>query len=494
MIKKLNLLLTFILISVTSNIYAQSNLIDGVIWVVGDEPILKSDVESQRLMMLMGKTKITGDPYCFIPEQIAISKLFVDQARIDSIVIDPMTVTRAVADQENRYIVNLGSREKVEEYMGMSITRLREFWKEQYRDESMIERVKNKIVSSAERLTPSEVRRYYEQLPKDSLPNIPTTYELQIITCEPVIPLAEKDKVKNRLRSYIDRVNAGESFASIAIFESEDNMTANKGGDLGPMSRASLATEFANVAFALNDPKKVSSIVETEYGFHIIQLIERNGDVIRARHILQRAKVPVEEMTKAINVMDTLAMRLRAESYTFENAMRDYHLQEDVVIDAMDNATKNKLFQFEDAARQFSADKDSRNNGGLMTNTGKYTTQSTSYLNTPRFTQEELPVEIARVVDTLRVGNISAPFVMKETNQKNIVAIVKLKKKTESHIANIKDDFEVMREIVIEQKREDAIEKWIRKKIKNTYVRIDDNWVNCDFKYPEWLEIKAVTK
>ena len=494
MIKKVNLLFSLIILLISGSLSAQSNLVDGVIWVVGDEVIMKSDIEETRLMMLMGNQRIDGDPYCIIPEQLAVNKLFIDQARIDSIVVEQSNIIRAVAEHENNLIQNLGSLKKVEEYFGQPMSQMRELWRESFYENAMIERAKGSITASVGKLTPSEIRKYYAQLPKDSLPSVPETFEIQIITNEPWIPLEERDAVKNRLRGYTERVNSGESFATIAILESEDRGSAVKGGDLGFMGKAMFAPEFANVAFSLNDPKKVSNIVETEFGYHIIQLIERRGDMARVRHILQRPKVPKDEIEKSMKLMDTLAMRLRIDDYKYADAFKDYAGLERIVADAHESSQRNKPFTFEDAALRFSADKDSRNNGGLMTNVGQYSMQASQYANTARFTKEELPVEIAQVVDTLQVGSISAPFLMKLKNQKDVVAIVKLKKKTERHIANIQDDFEILRKIVLQKKQQDALNKWVRKKIKETYIRIDDDWKNCDFKYTEWLESTSVTK
>jgi len=431
---------------------AQDNVIDEIIWVVGDEAILKSDVEKVRLGILSQGERITGDPYCFIPEQLAVQKLFLDQAKIDSVDVPAAEVARGVTQQENRVIANLGSKEKAEEYLQASMSQLREEWREEIRNQYLVSEAKKNIIGKKGSLTPSEVRKYYAQLPKDSLPYIPPTVEVQIITNEPVIPLQEIDKVKERLREYTNRVNAGESFSTLAIMYSEDG-SASIGGETGFNGRAQWVPEFANMAFSLSDPKKVSNIVETEYGFHILQLIERRGDLINVRHILIRPKVPAEEMNKALTRLDSIATDMRDKKFTFEDAT------------------------------VLSSDKDTRRNDGLMVNR-----KESSNFGTPRFIMEELPAEVAKVVEKMKVGEISAPFKMMQNNGKEVVAIVKLRTRIEGHVANVSDDYQALKGIVEEKKEEEILKKWLQNKIKDTYVRIDEKWKNCDFQYSGWIK------
>lgn len=432
---------------------AQDNVIDQIIWVVGDEAILKSDVEKARMMILARGQRVEGDPYCFIPEQLAVQKLLLDQAKIDSIEVSAADISRGVTRQENFAIANYGSKEKVEEYLQAPMSQLREEWREDIKNDYLASRVREKLAGEKTNLTPSEVRKYYAQLPKDSLPYIQTTVEVQIITNDPVVPLSEIDKVKERLRELTNRVNAGESFSTLAIMYSEDGSAAN-GGELGFSGRAQWVPEFANMAFSLNDPNKVSNIVETEYGFHIMQLIERRGDLINVRHILMKPKVPATEMDKAMNRMDSVAQDIRANKFTFEDAT------------------------------VLSFDKDTRKNNGLMVNR-----KESSNYGTPRFTMEELPAEVAKVVDGMKVGEISAPFKMKqESNGKDVIAIVKLRSKVDGHIANVSDDYQALKQIVEGKKQEETLKKWLQNKIKGTYVYIDENWRNCDFQYSGWLK------
>ena len=434
---------------------AQENVIDEIVWVVGDDAILRSDIETQRLYMLNEGQRFDGDPYCVIPEQLAIQKLYLNQAKIDSITANENQVIANVDQWMNMAVNQLGSREKLEEYMGKKYSQIKEERKETVREQQIVQQMQQKLIGEI-KLTPSEVRKYFNELPQDSLPNIPTTVEVQIITMEPKIPFEETDAIKARLREFTEQVNEGKmEFSTLARLYSEDPGSSVRGGELGFMSKTQLLPEFANVAFNLKDPKRVSQIVQTEYGYHIIQLIEKRGDRINCRHILLKPKVSDKELTEATARMDSLSNDLKAEKFTFD-----------------------------EAATFVSSDKDTRNNKGLMVNQHY---ESSNY-STPRFEMQELPQEIGKVVYEMQVGEVSKPFTMLTDKQKEVVAIVKLKARTEGHKANLADDFQAMKQLVESKKREELLNDWIRKKQKTTYVRISEGWRNCDFKYPGWVK------
>ena len=251
----------------------QNNVVDEVIWVVGDEAILKSDVENARMEALQQGQRWEGDPYCVIPEQLAVQKLFLHQAAIDSVEVTDAEVFQDVDDDINNAIMNIGSREKLEEYMGKTISQIREQMYNSYKDRKVVSEVQRNLVKNV-KVTPAQVRRYFKDLPEDSVPFIPTKVECQIITRNPKIPQEEIDRVKDELRSYTERVNNGTAqFSTLALLYSEDKESAKQGGELGFAGRGSFVPEFANVAFNLTEPNTVSKIVETEYGFHIIQLL-----------------------------------------------------------------------------------------------------------------------------------------------------------------------------------------------------------------------------
>lgn len=268
------------------------SVIDEVIWVVGDEAILKSDVESMRMQAAMEGVKWNGDPDCAIPEQIAVQKLFVHQADIDSIEVTDADVAQDVEQQINYWLEMVdGSRERLEEYKHQSITQMRNEMRDEFKNRQKVQKMKQKLVEDIT-VTPADVRRHFSNLPQDSLPFVPTEVEVQIICQTPRIEAEEINRVKDELREYTDRVNKGESsFQTLARLYSEDPGTARRGGELGLVGRGTLDPAFATVAFNLTDPKKISKIVESEFGFHIIQLIEKRGDKVNVRHILKKPVV-----------------------------------------------------------------------------------------------------------------------------------------------------------------------------------------------------------
>lgn len=436
---------------VEQKLHPQS-VVDEVIWVVGDEAILKSDVEMLRLQAAQEGTRWNGDPDCVIPEQIAVQKLFLQQAAIDSIEVSESEISSGIDQQINYWIEMAGSREKLEEYKNQTVAQMRADLHDDYRDRQRVQKMKEHLVKDI-KVSPAEVRQYFKDLPQDSLPFVPTEVEVQIITMTPKVEAEEINRVKDELREYTDRINKGEaSFQTLARFYSEDPGTARRGGEVGLTGRGTLDPAFANVAFNLTDPTKVSKIVESEFGFHIIQLIEKRGDKVNVRHILRKPQVSVEAEVQAINRLDSVA-----------------------------NDIRNGKFTFEEAATVLSDDKDTRNNYGLMSNV-------TQEGRTSKFRLQDLPAEVARVVDTMAVGQVSEPFQMINSRGKNICAIVKLKNRVEGHKAVITEDFQVMKEVVLAKRRNDVIHDWVVKKIKNVYVRINDDYKNCNFEYEGWVK------
>lgn len=432
---------------------AQDNIIDEVVWVVGDEPILKSDVEESRISSEMGGTPIQN-PYCVIPEQLAIQKLFLHQADIDSLYAKDNEITQAVNRQESYYLNVYGSKERIEEYAKKSIKDLREMWKTQSRDRIRIDQMRSKIVDEV-KVTPAEVREYFKTVPQDSLPIIPTEVEVQIITQTPTIPRSEIDRIENELREYARRVNSGESdFATLAMLYSQDG-SARNGGELGYSGRGEWVPEFANVAFSLNDPKKVSKIVKTEYGYHILQFIGKRGDKVNVRHILLKPQMSQTEIDKSLVRLDSLANDIRTnEKHSFEN-----------------------MVAFN------SDDKDTKKNYGLMSFYDSKTNARSS-----RIEMKNLQQDVAKVVDTMKVGEISRSFVMTNNNGQEVCAIVKLKSRIDSHRANMTEDFQAMKDIVLEKMQAKKVDEWIKEKQKTTYVRINPKWQDCTFQYPGWIK------
>lgn len=426
---------------------AQDNVIDEVLWVVGDEAILKSDVEQARLYFMMQGQQMEGEPYCVIPEQLAIQKLFLNQAEIDSVSVTDQEVLSAVEDEINNRIARIGSREKMEEYFGMTSMKMREELRATMRDRMVMDRMQAKLFEDI-KVTPSEVRRGYSQLKDDEVPFVPTQVEVQIITIEPEIPLEEIERVKSELREYTERINNGDAqFSTLAVFYSQDTESARRGGELDFFGRGEMVPEFSAVAFSLTDPNKISKIVETEFGFHIIQLIEKRGDRIRARHILRKPEIPAESITLALMQLDSIAADIRNGKMPFEEAVK------------------------------LSADKNTRKSLGLMSN--EMTLSS-------KFELQELPQEVAKAVYPMQVGDISAPFVMIDKKGKEVCAIVKLKSRIEGHKATPTEDFQAVKDVIIAKMKEEKLKAWIKEKQKTTYVRINGDWCDCEFQYPGW--------
>ena len=444
------------------------SIVDEVIWVVGDEAILKSDVEAMRIQGQQEGMRWNGDPDCAIPEQIAVQKLFLNQAIIDSIEVTEAEISQGVEQYLENMISVIGSREKLEEYHKKNISQIRADLRESYRERQMVQGMQQKLVKDLT-VTPAEVRRYFKDLPQDSIPFVPTEVEVQIITQQPRIEQEEIDRIKERLREFTDRINKGEtSFQTLARLYSQDG-SARNGGELGFTGRAGWVPEFANVAFNLTDPKKVSRIVETEFGYHIIQLIEKRGEKVNARHILLKPEVSDEAVQKALLRLDTIA-----------TAIRQGEVPE--MLKAFINPEKPiEKFSFEDAVSVFSDDKDTRNNNGLMFNV----TQEGQ--RTSRFKLADLPAEVAKTVDALQVGEVSKPFQMINERGKTVCAVVKLKNRTEGHKATITEDFQVMKNVVLAKRREQVLHDWVVKRIKSTYVRINDRYRNCNFEYEGWV-------
>ena len=408
----------------TAAVIDENSIIDEVIWVVGDEPILKSDVEAIRMQGEVEGVKWKGNPDCAIPEQIAVQKLFLHQAAIDSIEVTESEVVQSVDQQINYWIQAAGGKEKLEEYKKQSITAMRQSMRDDFRDRQLIEKMKDKLVSDIT-VSPADVRRFFKDMPEDSIPLVPTEVEVQIITKSPKVTQEEINRVKDELRNYTDRVTNGEtSFSTLARLYSEDPGTARLGGEFDDyVGRGLLDPAFAAVAFNLTDPKKISKIVETEFGYHIIQLL-----------------------------LDSVATNIREGKYTFD-----------------------------DAAVYVSDDKDTRNNHGLMAN-------SSEAGRTSKFRMQDLPPEIAKVVDTLKVGEMSRAFNMIDSRGKRVCVIAKLKSRVEAHRATITEDFQVLKNEVLAKRREEFIKEWIQNKLKTTYVRMNNRYKDCDFEYQGWIK------
>lgn len=427
------------------------NVAEEIAWVVGDQAIWKSEIEEYYRQMIYDKEDIPGDPYCVVPEKLAIDKLYLHQAELDTVEVQPSMVNQQVESRINYFITNLGSKEKVEEYFHRTLPEMRESMRELIGNQYRIQQVQASLTKNV-KVTPAEVTRFFNSLPADSVPFIPMQVEVQILTVNPVIPRQEIEDVKSRLRDYAERVNSGQSeFSTLAILYSEDPGTARRGGETGFMGRAHMDPEYAAVAFNLSDPKRVSKIVKSQYGYHIIQLIEKRGDRVNTRHILLRPKASDAAIEDAIMRLDSTRTEM----------------------------VDSNLFTFEEIVPLISQDKDTRNNNGLMVNDANGSTL---------FRMEQLPAEVARAVDKLQPGEVSKPFIMKDPKTTaDVVAIVRLSRRIDAHRANLSDDYQILKHMAEEKRKEKILADWLENKIASTYVRIEPQWRNCEFTHKGWI-------
>jgi len=443
--RKCLLLLVLSILSVYLS--AQSNVVDKIVAIVGEEIILKSDIENEFLSeQSQGIISSSSDYRADILEKQLIQKLLVAQAKIDSIVVTEDEVEAEVNSRIQYFTSVLGSKERVESYFNKTIADIKNDLRDPTREKLIAENMQQHIVNKI-RSTPSEIKAYYKKLAKDSLPDIPDKYEIQQIVLKPTISDAEKERLRDRLREFRDQILNGEkTFNTLAVLYSEDG-ASSRGGELGYMSKTEMVPEFAEAAFNLK-PGKISKIVETEFGFHIIQLIDRQGEKINVRHIILQPKVTDEEREEALHRLDTI---------------RTYIM--------------DKKMTFEEAAHYFSTDKKTRNNGGLVAAAD----------GDSRIEKAAIGGETARQVNRMKVGQVSEPF-NERTEHGEELKIVKIKAFYPQHKANLDDDWMIFEMMLKRDKQMEKLEKWIKEKQANTYIHLDDDYKKSKFRYNGWIK------
>lgn len=439
----------FVLALQFSGIAAQKNVVDKIVAIVGDEIILKSDIENAYLQEQgRGLFSSSADYKTELLEQQLMQKLLMAQAQIDSVFVTEEEVEAAVASQIEYFISNAGSQERLESYFGKSLQEIRDEMRTPLREKLITEQMQQKIVEKI-RITPSEVRAFFKKIPKDSLPDIGDKYELQQIVLRPNISDAEKERIREQLREYRDQILKGEkTFNTLAVLYSEDPGSAARGGELGYLTKNDLDPAFAEAAFSLK-PGRISKIVESEFGFHIIQLIDRQGEKVNVRHILLQAKISDEEKQEALNRLDTI---------------RQY-------------VTEGKM-TFEEAAYYFSTDKKTKNNGGLFAD---------PRTSEAKIAKADIPGDMAREVNKLKPGEISQPFVSRQDGREEY-KVVKIKTFYPRHKANLDDDWQNFEIELQRQKQMEKLEKWIKEKQASTYIHIDENYRDGKFRYDGWIK------
>ena len=426
---------------------AQENMIiDEVVAVVGKNIILASDIENQYFQYRLQSGVMGGQSSvrCQMLENMLFQKLLLDQAEIDSVEVTDLQIQQTMDQRLRYFIAQLGSRERFEEYYGKSIAEFEEEFRDEVKNQLLVESVRNDIVAKVA-VTPSDVKNFFRNIPADSIPLVNSEVVIGEIVRTPPVSLEQKLLIKERLRDLRARVLAGENFSTLAIMYSEDPGSSKKGGELGFYGRGELYKEFEAVAFKL-DKGEVSEIVETSAGFHIIQLIERKGEYVNVRHILLRTKVAPEDLAVAKAYLDTVANQVRSDSISFDEAVLKY------------------------------SDADNKNSGGLLIN---------PMTGTTRFEVSDLDPQVSFVVDKLQEGEISNPVLMQIEDGREAYRLLYLKKRTLPHRANLNEDYNRIQEWALIEKQTGAFREWVNKKAGKTYVRLNQKYRDCEFEY-DW--------
>jgi peptidyl-prolyl cis-trans isomerase SurA len=434
--------LVLVCLFVSSTLFAQNRImIDQVIVVIGNKIVKHSDVEAQISQMRMQGGTIDESSYCMILEELMISKLFEHQAELDSIIVPDAEVEAELDGRIRHFIRQIGSREKLEEFYGKSIIAIKEEFRQMIHSQLVSRDMQRKITEDV-RVTPSEVRRFFNNLHPDSVPLIPTEFEIYQIIKKPAISKEQKDEVRNRLNGYRERILRGERFSTLATLFSECPSSRN-GGELGMFGRGEMHSDFEATAFSLREGE-VSPVIETPFGFHILQLISRQGENVNVRHILLKPKPNVEDLARAQTFLDSIANLIRDSVYTFQRA-----------------------------AELFSEDPSGRV-GGL------YTSPSTG---NSRVTGEEMDPSIFFIVNNFEEGQVSnAAFFTTEDNEQ-AVRILKLGRRIAPHRANLEQDYDKIHHMAMTEARQARMAEWLNQRLRTQYVRLNGRAGECTFEY-----------
>jgi peptidyl-prolyl cis-trans isomerase SurA len=439
MIKKIFSFLIFLLPGI---LIAQPQSIDKIVAIVGDKAILLSEVESQAMQMEQQAMAKDSNLRCNVLEDIIIQKLLLNQAEKDSVVVSDDQVDSELSKKIRYFVGQIGSVEKLEAYLGKSIVQIKDDFRERIRDQLVVQQMQGKIAGDV-KVSPAEVKAYFESIPADSIPFIESEIQVAQILKKPPVNQAERERVRKELQDIRQKIIDGRSFASMSAFYSEDVVSAAKGGELGFVGRGDLVPEFEAAAFALKG-KDISDIIETMYGFHIIQLIERRGETINVRHILISPKASANDLEFARIKLDSISEVIRLGRMSFE-----------------------------DAALKFSDDADTKNNGGLLINPGSGSTW---------FEVSQMDQSLFFVVDKMKIGELSDPVPVRIGEKKESYRIVSLKARTEPHRANLKQDYQRILMAAENEKKEKLVKDWIERKRQSFFIKIDPEFSDCPFK------------
>lgn len=450
--RKFKFCLTLIFLFLPGVFIANSQvLVESVAAIVGNEVIYLSDLENTISDVRRNGSKVPSDQLtCNILKEMLVSKLFMDQARIDSIIVTDDAVEGDLNMRMNDAIRTAGSEEALVAYFKKSMLEIRRDIKKTLLEQQVVGEVQGKISKNIS-ITPAALKKFYNSIPKDSLPIIPAKYALSIIQIDPPDNEDNKAEARQKLLDIRSQILAGKSFSVLARLYSEDTESAKEGGEIGFRVRGELEKPYADAAFSLTK-STVSKIVESKYGFHILQLIDRKGDMVNTRHILIRPKVKPQQAELALSKLDSLANLIRKDSIKFETA-----------------------------AMRFSTHKDSRVNGGKLVS-------SNPSSRITWFTLEELNPEMYVKVREMKIGEISNPFKTTDENNNEVFRIVKLDNVLSAHSANLKDDYQNLYDAALIKERTEVFNRWVKDKIGITYIKISEEFKGCDFLQKGWLK------
>lgn len=429
----------------------ENGLADKTIALIGNEAIFLSQIESEIQVMAAQGMGTDRNSRCNMLETLMMNKLFLNQAHLDSLVVNEDNVEMDLQQRVANILTQLGGEKAVEDYFKKPFYKLKEDWRDMLREQSLIQQMQGEVMANAGSATPSEVEKFYEETDESDLPIISTQYKISQIVLYPDRDAA-KLAAKEKLLSFRDRILKGERFSTLATLYSEDPGSAIKGGELGMASKNIFWPQFSDAAMALKEGQ-ISQIVETPDGLHIIQMISKDGEMFNVRHILIKPKYTSEDRIKAFDKLDSLRTQILADSIRFELA-----------------------------ARIYSEDPKSAMSGGLVVeeNTGS-----------TLFEKDMLKPADYSVIKEMKVGDISEPFESLDNEGRSgntIYKILRLEKIVPSHTATFKDDFLIIQNIANNKRREDAIGNFIKEKQAVTFIKLDDLFKQCNFEREGWIK------
>lgn len=444
---KKTIIMTAIALFIGASTQAQG-IIDKIVGIVGNEIIMMSDIENQYIQMASQQMKVDGNTRCEILEDMMFQKLLYVQAQKDSLSVTPKEVETELDRRLSVFINQIGSEQKLEEYFGKTIKSIKDDLRSTIEEQMLAQKVQQKIIGDT-KVTPSEVKNFFEKLPADSIPTIEAYYELSEIVIKPEVSKEDKEKVVAELNKIRERILNGESFSTMAVLYSEDPGSAMKGGELGFVSKTDLVPEFSQVAFNLTSPLDVSQVVETEYGFHIIQMIEKKGNMMNFRHILMKPKVSMEALEAADKKANEVYSILQSDTISFIDAVKKY------------------------------SNGDSKGSDGKVMN---------PYYGDARMTSDFLDPYTKSAVMPLKEGEYSKPFLSSDNKGSRVIKIVRLDLDVKEHKANLKDDYLTLQRAALEDKNSRLIDEWVKDKVQSVYIKIDDEYKDCNFNVNCWIK------